>query len=137
MKEEEEQPMSTKGKILIVDDEETVCAAMRELLELKGYSVIEANNGVTGLKLCAENTVDLIVLDLNMPRMDGYLFMERLMERWENENRGFKLPQVLVLTAVDKNTDLGLAKNLGASKFMNKPFKSSEFTMAVRELLGR
>jgi len=129
--------MGTKAKILIVDDEETVCAAMRELLELKGYSVIEANNGVTGLKLCADSPVDLIILDLNMPRMDGYLFMERLMERWENEKRAFKLPQVLVLTAVDRNTDLGLAKNLGASKFMNKPFKSTEFTSAVRELLGR
>ena len=107
--------MATKARILIVDDEETVCAAMRELLELKGYSVIEANNGVTGLKLCAETPVDLIILDLNMPRMDGYLFMERLLERWENEKRAFKLPQIMVLTAVDKNTDLGIAKNLGAS----------------------
>lgn len=137
MKEPDGSHMGTKAKILIVDDEETVCAAMRELLELKGYSVIEANNGVTGLKLCADSPVDLIILDLNMPRMDGYLFMERLMERWENEKRAFKLPQVLVLTAVDRNTDLGLAKNLGASKFMNKPFKSTEFTSAVRELLGR
>src|SRR5688572_1242227 len=126
--------MTTKARILIVDDEETVCAAMRELLELKGYSVIEANNGVEGLKLCAESPVDLIVLDLNMPRMDGYLFMERLMERWENEKRAFKLPQILVLTAVNRATDLGLAKNLGASKFMNKPFRSNEFTSAIKEL---
>lgn len=128
--------MASKAKILLVDDEETVCAAMREILELKGYTVIEANNGVTGLKLCAESPVDLIILDLNMPRMDGYLFMERLLERWENEKRSFKLPQILVLTAVDKGTDLGLAKNLGASKFMNKPFKSTEFVAAVRDLLG-
>jgi CheY-like chemotaxis protein len=125
-----------KGRILIVDDEETVCAAMRELLELKGYTVFEANNGVAGLKLCSDNELDLIILDLNMPRMDGYLFMERLLERWEAEHRKFKLPQILVLTAVDKNTDLGLAKNLGASRFMNKPFRSSEFLGTVKELLG-
>lgn len=124
-----------KGRILIVDDEEIVCAAMRELLEMKGHTVFEASNGVAGLKLCAENEVDVIILDLNMPRMDGYLFMEKLMERWEKELRQFHLPKILVMTAVDKKTDLGLARNLGASKFMNKPFKSAEFIEAVNELL--
>jgi CheY-like chemotaxis protein len=128
--------MSEEATILLVDDEELVTAAMRDLLELKNYKVMEANNGVEGLKLCAENHVDLIVLDLNMPRMDGYMFMERLTERWESEKRKFNLPMVLVLTAVDKNTDFGLAKNLGASRFMNKPFKSNEFLATVAELLA-
>src|SRR5689334_20852298 len=123
-------------KILIVDDEETVCAAMRELLELKGYTVWEANNGVTGLKICTEHPIDLVILDLNMPRMDGYLFMERLTQRWELDQRKYPLPKVLVLTAVEKNTDLGLAKNMGASKFMNKPFKSSELAESVKQLIG-
>jgi two-component system response regulator MprA len=124
------------GRVLIIDDEEIVCAAMRELLELRGHTVFEANNGVEGLRFCAENEIDLIVLDLNMPRMDGYMFMEKLTERWEKEHRSFQLPKVLVMTAVDKKTDLGLAKNLGASKFMNKPFKSAEFTAAVNELIS-
>lgn len=125
-----------KGRILIVDDEEIVCAAMRELLELKGHTVFEASNGVAGLKICAEQQVDLIVLDLNMPRMDGYQFMEKLLQRWEKENRSFRLPKVLVMTAVDKKTDLGLAQNMGANRFMNKPFKSAEFVEAVNELLA-
>jgi CheY-like chemotaxis protein len=124
-----------KGRILIVDDEEIVCAAMRELLELKGHKVYEASNGVLGLRICAENEVDVIVLDLNMPRMDGYQFMEKLLQRWEKENRSFVLPKILVMTAVDKQTDLGLAQNLGASRFMNKPFKSAEFVEAINELL--
>jgi len=124
-----------QGRILIVDDEEIICAAMRELLELKGHKVYEAPNGVAGLRICAEIQIDVIVLDLNMPRMDGYQFMEKLLQRWEKENRSFRLPKILVMTAVDVNTDLGLAKNLGASRFMNKPFKSSEFVEAVNELL--
>ena len=127
--------MSAK-KVLIVDDEETVSAAMRELLELKGYDVLEARNGVEGLRLCAENPPDLVILDLNMPRMDGYLFLERLRERWEADERRYSFPRVLVMTAVDKKTDFGLAENLGASRFMNKPFKSRELAAAVNELLA-
>src|SRR5437764_835807 len=112
--------MSGNPKILVVDDEVTICAAIRELLELKDYDVYEANNGVAGLKICAEQPIDLIVLDLNMPRMDGYMFLQHLRERWETSNRQTKFPQVLVLTAVDFKTDQGLAKNLGATRFMNK-----------------
>lgn len=129
------QDIPAEPTVLIVDDEEIVCAAMRELLELKGFVVFEANNGVEGLKIAAENKIDVIVLDLNMPRMDGYMFMEKLTERWEADRRSFKLPKILILSAVDKNTDLGLARNLGASNFMNKPFKSSEFVSAVQNLL--
>lgn len=124
-----------KSKILVVDDEEGICNVMQELLQAKGYTVFTANDGVNGLKKCSENSVDLIILDLNMPRMDGYMFIERLTERWESEKRAFKFPLILVLTAVEKKTDMGLAKNLGATMFMNKPFKPSEFLAAVKDLL--
>lgn len=126
--------MKKKRTVLVIDDEETVLAAMKDMLELKGYNVLEANNGVSGLKILTERAIDLVVLDLNMPRMDGYMFMEHLKERWELDNKGFVFPKIMILTAVDKGTDLGLAHNLGASKFMNKPFKSSDFIAAVKEL---
>ena len=122
--------------ILIVDDEETICAAIRDYLEMKEYKVLVAYNGVQGLKNCSENDIDLIILDLNMPRMDGYMFMEHLKQRWDEENRRTRFPYVLVLTAVDKKTDYGLAENLGASKFMNKPFKSKELLKEVEALIG-
>ncbi len=127
--------MKKAKNILVVDDEDSVLAAMKDLLESKGYSVLEANNGVTGLKLLTEKAVDGVVLDLNMPRMDGYMFMEHLRNRWATEGMGRPFPKVLVLTAVDKNTDLGLARNLGAVGFMNKPFKSGEFIDAVKKLI--
>lgn len=124
------------AKILVVDDEDTVCAALRELLEMRGYTVFEASNGVAGLKMCAEVDPDVLILDLNMPRMDGYLVMERLKERVQSQPGKARMPKVIVMTAVDKNTDFGLAENLGASKFMNKPFKSKELIATLEELLA-
>ncbi len=125
-----------KGKILIVDDDAAICETMADLLDLKNYSIQIASNGVDGLKICAQEPIDLVILDLNMPRMDGYMFMEHLNKRRQADARTDTPPKILVLTAVNKNTDLGLATNLGASKFMNKPFKTSEFIETVSELMG-
>jgi len=127
--------MEKKAVILIVDDEEGVTEAMQDMLEIKGYSVLTAGNGVAGLKILAETQIDLVILDLNMPRMDGYMFMEHARERWRNDGKRFSFPKILVMTAVDKKTDLGLANNLGANEFMNKPFKAEEFIAAVNSLL--
>lgn len=124
-----------QATVLIVDDEQSLRETMEDLLENQGYKVFSAENGVTGLRLCAENNVDLIVLDIMMPRMDGYMFMERLTERWENENRNFNLPKILVMSAVDHKTDMGLAKNLGANQFLSKPFRPKEFVKVIKELL--
>jgi len=123
-------------KVLVVDDEQGICDTMKDILESRGYGVVLANNGVDGLRICAEDKIDLIVLDLMMPRMDGYLFMERLRGRWEKDSRRYPFPHILVLSALDSATDFGLAKNLGASKFLNKPFKAKEFLDAVNDLLA-
>lgn len=128
--------MKKKKTVLIVEDEDTVLAAMKDMLELKGFAVLEANNGVSGLKILKESLVDLVVLDLNMPRMDGYMFLEHLKERWETDNRSFTFPKILIMTAVGKDADFGLSLNLGASKFMNKPFQHDDFIAAVKELLA-
>lgn len=122
-------------RILIVDDDPAIRETMADLLDLKDYEVQTAENGIDGLKVCAKENINLIILDLNMPRMDGYMFMERLNERYEQRGTS-KRPKILVLTAVEKNVDLGLTKNMGADMFMNKPFKSNEFIAAVQELLG-
>ncbi len=125
-----------QAKILVVDDEQNICETMRDILESRGYDVIVASNGVDGLRFCSEQPVNLIVLDLMMPRMDGYMFMERLKERWERENRRAPFPKILVLSALDSATDFGLAQNLGANRFLNKPFKAKEFLGAIDELLA-
>lgn len=119
-----------------MDDDPAICETMSDLLDLKSYEIVVAGNGVDGLKICADQTIDLVILDLNMPRMDGYMFMEHLNKRRQQDHRKDKAPKILVLTAVDRSTDLGLATNLGASKFMNKPFRTSEFIETVEELMG-
>ncbi len=128
--------MKKTKTILVVDDEDIVAEAMEEMLEGRGYDVITANNGVNGLKILTERNIDLVILDLNMPRMDGYMFMEHLAERLRKEKKENQFPKIMIMTAVDKKTDLGLANNLGASAFMNKPFQGDEFIAAVKTLLS-
>ena len=123
--------------VLVVDDEEDICSTISDVLDSKGYQVFSAHNGVDGLRICAEEKIDLIVLDLNMPRMDGYMFMEHLRERWQNDSRGFTIPKIIVYSAVDKKDDLGLSQNLGAATYLNKPFKPAELVAAVKKVLGR
>jgi DNA-binding response OmpR family regulator len=122
-------------KILIVDDDENILESMSDLLDLKSFDILKASNGIEGLKICAQHKIDLIILDLNMPRMDGYMFMEKLGERWENDHKRSKFPKILVMSAVDRQTDMGLATNLGATRFMNKPFKPAEFIAAIEQLI--
>ena len=135
----EKSTMKKTKNILVVDDEDSVLAAMKDLLESKGYTVLEANNGVTGLKLLTEKAVDGVVLSTSTcPRMDGYMFMEHLKNRWATEGMGRPFPKVLVLTAVDKGTDLGLARNFGRRRFHEQAFsKSSEFIEAVKKLVQK
>jgi len=132
----EQKSSKTPKTILIVDDEEGICGAMKDMLDGRGYNVLAAYDGVEGLKICAEKKIDLIVLDLNMPRMDGYMFLEKLRERWALHGKIEPLPPVLVLSAVDPKSDLGLSENLGAQKFMHKPFKGLEFYEAIKSILG-
>ncbi len=127
--------MARKKTILVVDDEDTLAETIHDVLETKGFQVVTAMNGVAALKILTERSVDLIVLDLNMPRMDGYMFMEHLSKRFAQETPRQEPPKIMVLTAVDKKTDMGLAKNLGASEFMSKPFNIDEFIAAVKNLL--
>jgi len=129
--------MSKVPTILIVDDEQDICESMKDMLEPEKYKVLIATNGVAGLKICSEELVDLIVLDLNMPRMDGYMFMEHMNKEVQKAGPHFLPPPVLILTGVDSKKDLGLAENLGASKFMNKPFKKAEFLAVIKELLNK
>lgn len=128
--------MKNNRVVLIVDDEEGVTEAMQDMLESKSYTVLTANNGVNGLKILAENKIDLVILDLNMPRMDGYMFMEHARERWKKDGKRFQFPKIIVMTAVDKKTDFGLSENLGADAFMNKPFRADEFAAAIDKLLA-
>ena len=120
---------------MIVDDEPSIAESLQDLLESNDYFVVKALNGVEGLKILAAYPIDLVILDLNMPRMDGYMFMEHLKTRLEKSNKKSAAPKILVMTAVDKKTDLGLADNLGATAYVNKPFSNADLLATIRRLI--
>ena len=111
--------------ILIIDDEVDIVIMLKGILTRKGYCVLTAHNGKEGLMKIAETKPHLIILDINMPQMDGASFYERIYDR---VNKKAQYP-VLVLTA---RTNLGeLFAKLDVDGFMTKPFEIDDF---VREI---
>lgn len=117
-------------RILIVEDEEKVASFIRKGLAEERYAVDLALDGEEGLALAQMNPYDLIVLDLMLPRLDGFKVLARLREE------GVHTP-VLVLTARDRLDDKVRGLDLGADDYLTKPFAFSEFLARVRALLRR
>jgi CheY-like chemotaxis protein len=117
--------------ILVVDDNRDVRLALSTLLTDEGYEVTEASDGDLGLDAARERKPDLILLDLMMPRMDGF---ETLKELKKNENLA-DIP-VVVLTARRGSEDMTLARALGATDYLNKPWNDGGLESAVKNALG-
>lgn len=109
--------------ILIVEDEINIVDILSFNLEREGYNTIEAYDGQTGLQLAQEQNPDLILLDLMLPKMDGFEVCRRLRQE------GSAIP-ILMLTAREEEADKVLGLELGADDYITKPF-------AIRELLAR
>ena len=116
--------------ILVVDDNPDVRLALSTLLEDEGYEVSEASDGDLGLDAARERKPDLILLDLMMPRMDGF---ETLKELKKDENLA-NIP-VVVLTARRGSEDMTLARALGAIDYLNKPWDDGGLESAVKRAL--
>ncbi len=110
-------------RILIVEDEENIVDILAFNLKREGYKTLEAMDGATGLELALANDPDLILLDLMLPKMDGFEVCRRLREA------GRTTP-VIMLTAREEETDKVLGLELGADDYITKPF-------SMRELLAR
>jgi two-component system, chemotaxis family, chemotaxis protein CheY len=116
--------------ILIVDDAATVRLYYRNILETAGYSVQEAVNGIEALEKALQRTFDLYIVDLNMPKLDGYGFVKDL--------RGRDLPQapvVMVSTEAALN-DRRQAYSLGVNLYLIKPVKPDVLIRFCHLLLG-
>jgi len=117
-------------KILIVEDEESILLPLEDNLRLEGYEVTSAKDGLHGLSLAKEENYDLIVLDIMLPKMDGFEVCKRL--------RQDKIATpILILTAKSQEVDKVLGLELGADDYVTKPFSPRELLARVKAILRR
>lgn len=115
--------------ILVVEDHEQVVNLLRQVLNEQGYDVATAGDGVEALAQMADRAPDLILLDVMMPRMDGFEFMRQLRERHATP--------VIFLTARMDEIDLLTGFSLGADDYLHKPFSMSELCARIKAVLRR
>jgi two-component system, OmpR family, response regulator len=121
--------MATAATILLVDDEESVQKLLTYPLEREGYKVVQARDGEEALDRFDADGVDLIVLDLMLPKVDGLEVCRRV--------RATSSVPIIMLTARDDEVDKVLGLELGADDYITKPFSIREFRSRVRALLRR
>jgi DNA-binding response OmpR family regulator len=118
--------------ILVADDEEDVRELVTYRLTRSGYEVLEATNGEQAFELAVEHSPDLALLDVMMPRLDGYELTRKL----RSEEALHSLP-IILLTASAQETDVSRGFEAGADDYMKKPFNPDELVARVRAVLGR
>lgn len=121
---------TAQAKILIVDDETDIVNTVQYRLESCKYEVITASNGQEGLEKATMEKPDLILLDINMPIMDGHEMLERLRSRPD-----LKSTPVIMLTAYSDRADVSKAAELGISNYVTKPFDFTDLTEKISKTL--
>jgi DNA-binding response OmpR family regulator len=121
--------MPDASTILLVDDEDSIQKLLTYPLERDGFQVVSARDGDEALQRFAEQRVDLVVLDLMLPKVDGLEVCKRL--------RAQSTVPIIMLTARDDELDKVLGLELGADDYITKPFSIREFRSRVRALLRR
>ena len=119
-------------KILVVDDDASINELIKVNLELAGYSVLQAEDGVKGFALAKQELPSLIVLDVMMPEVDGYTVAQRI-----RQNPSTKNIPVLMLTALSQIQDKVKGFDIGVDDYLVKPFEMDELKVRVRALLKR
>lgn len=117
-------------EILIVDDEPSIVVPIQFLMEQQGYSVLVAENGEDALDVIYKYKPDLILLDIMLPRIDGYEVCEIV--RLNPEYRDTK---IIFLTAKGREVEIAKGLSLGADAYIIKPFSNTELVAKVKELL--
>ena len=118
------------SRILIIEDEPALVRGLKDAFASKGFDVLTAQDGATGLDLALEKNPDLILLDIMLPRVNGYEVCRTIRER------GIETP-ILMLTAKGQEEDIILGLNLGADDYIAKPFRIGELIARVNAFLRR
>jgi diguanylate cyclase (GGDEF)-like protein len=119
-----------KVKVLIIDDEEDIVAILKKVLELKSYDVISAADGVEGIQKAKTEEPDIILLDVMIPKIDGYEVCKRL-----RSDRFTGLVPIIMLTAKGESYDKILGLERGADDYLTKPFDLAELEARIKGVL--
>jgi type II secretory ATPase GspE/PulE/Tfp pilus assembly ATPase PilB-like protein/CheY-like chemotaxis protein len=131
----DEAPPSARGIgtcVLLVEDEESLRRVMKDLLEREGYTIVEARDGVQALDEVDRQAPDVIILDLNLPGLDGYGVLQQLRSRTATRH----IPVVVLTAKGDEDNEVRVFE-LGADDFITKPFRARALTARLEAVLGR
>lgn len=120
------------NKILVIDDEQTINELIKINLELVGYKVIQALDGVKGFALAKQELPNAIILDVMMPEVDGYTVAQRI-----RQNPSTKNIPILMLTALSQLQDKVKGFDIGVDDYLVKPFEMEELKVRLRAILKR
>jgi two-component system KDP operon response regulator KdpE len=115
--------------VLVVDDEHSIREFVHRNLEIRGFQVLTAQDGIQAMKVFNTHEVDLVILDIMMPRMDGLETTRRI--------RQSSYVPIIILTALDGESDLIKAFELGVDDYLTKPFGVGELLARVKAVLRR
>lgn len=115
--------------ILVVDDDKDIVRAIAKLLEMEGYNIIKAYDGIDALEKLSENSIQLILIDVMMPKLDGLSTMMKIREK--------KNIPIIVLSAKSEDTDKILGLSMGADDYITKPYNPMELAARVKSNLRR
>lgn len=119
-------------KILVVEDNEQNRVLMRQILTHHGYEVLEALDGLTGLEMARAHMPDLILLDIQMPVMNGFAVIREL-----RNNPEFRKIKVIAVTSFAMKGDREKALQAGFDEYVTKPIDTRKFPELVKEILSR
>ncbi len=117
-------------RILIGDDEPNIVVSLEWLMKREGFETLVAGDGVAALAAVAEAAPDLVVLDVMLPKLNGFEVCRRI--RAEGRWNGIK---VLILTARGRDTEVAKGLGLGADAYVTKPFSTKDLIAQIRSLL--
>ena len=122
--------MSNTKRILIVDDEQDIVETLKFMLEAQGYECFCAYDGENGLNMAKEILPDLMILDVMMPKINGYKISRLL--KYDNK---YKNIPIIMVTARSQEDDKLIGQETGANEYITKPFELDEVINKVKEYL--
>lgn len=119
----------TQTKVLTVDDSNVMRALLRKALGDEGFDVVQAVDGIDALEWLEQNEVDVVITDINMPRLDGFGLIEKLRAGQRHRDR-----PILVLSTESSDEKKARARAAGATGWIVKPFDAAKLASAVRRV---